>query len=112
MARARRSFTKENKAEVVRLLSDQRQEPWRAGAAAGADGDVRAWVKRAVVEVNKRPAGPVDERSARRARGYGAKLKTMTMERNFLRKLRRSLPGAENELLDSSRQRTRTTRGR
>ena len=42
MARARRSFTKEYKAEVVKLLQTSGKSPGVLARGAGADGDERA----------------------------------------------------------------------
>ena len=87
MARARRSFTKEYKAEVVRLI---RTSGKTAGAVARELGltetSVRAWVKRAEIDERKDPQGPLtSEERAENAR-LRRELKTVTMERDFLRK--------------------------
>ena len=60
MARARRSFTKEYKAEVVKLI---RTSGKSAGLIAGELGltetSVRAWIKRAEIDEKKDPQGPL-----------------------------------------------------
>ena len=87
MARARRSFTKEYKAEVVRLI---RTSGKSAGAVARELGltetSVRAWVKRAEIDERKDPQGPLTSEERAENTRLRRELKTVTMERDFLRK--------------------------
>ena len=87
MARARRSFTKEYKAEVVRLI---RTSGKTAGAVARELGltetSVRAWVKRAEIDERKDPQGPLTSEERAENSRLRRELKTVTMERDFLRK--------------------------
>ncbi|HET7756330.1 MAG TPA: transposase [Steroidobacteraceae bacterium] len=87
MARARRSFTKEYKAEVVRLI---RTSGKSAGAVARELGltetSVRAWVKRAEIDDRKDPQGPLTSEERAENSRLRRELKTVTMERDFLRK--------------------------
>ena len=87
MARARRSFTKEYKAEVVRLI---RTSGKSAGAVARELGltetSVRAWVKRAEIDERRDPQGPLTSEERAENTRLRRELKTVTMERDFLRK--------------------------
>jgi transposase len=87
MARARRSFTKEYKAEVVKLI---RTSGRSAGAVARELGltetAVRAWVKRAEIDERKDPQGPLTSEERAENSRLRRELKTVTMERDFLRK--------------------------
>jgi transposase len=87
MARARRSFTKEYKAEVVKLI---RTSGRSAGAVARELGltetAVRAWMKRAEIDERKDPQGPLTSEERAENSRLRRELKTMTMERDFLRK--------------------------
>lgn len=87
MARARRSFTKEYKAEVVKLI---RTSGKSAGAVARELGltetSVRAWVKRAEIDDRKDPQGPLTSEERAENSRLRRELKTVTMERDFLRK--------------------------
>lgn len=87
MARARRSFTKEYKAEVVRLI---RTSGKSAGAVARELGltetSVRAWMKGAEIDERKDPQGPLTSEERAENTRLRRELKTVTMERDFLRK--------------------------
>ena len=87
MARARRSFTKEYKAEVVKLI---RTSGKSVGAVSGELGltetSVRAWVKRAEIDERKDPQGPLTSEERAENTRLRRELKTVTMERDFLRK--------------------------
>jgi len=84
MARARRSFTKEYKAEVVKLI---RSSGKSVGAVLGlTKTSVRAWVKRAEIDERKDPQGPLTSEERAENTRLRSELKTVTMERDFLRK--------------------------
>ena len=85
--RKRRKFTPEFKAEVVGLVrSSGRSVGQIAKELDLTETAVRGWVKRSDIDAMREPQGPptTEERSelARQRR----ELKTMTMERDFLRK--------------------------
>ena len=87
MAKERRSFTREYKAEVVKLA---RTSGKSAGLIAGELGltetSVRAWIKRAEIDEKKDPQGPLTSEERAENTRLRRELKTMTMERDFLRK--------------------------
>ena len=87
MARARRSFTREYKAEVVKLI---RTSGKSAGVVAQELGltetSVRAWVKQAEVDEKKDPQGPLTSEERAENTRLRRELKQMTMERDFLRR--------------------------
>ncbi len=60
MARARRSFTKEYKAEVVKLIRTSGKSVGAVSRELGlTETSVRAWVKRAEIDERKDPQGPL-----------------------------------------------------
>jgi transposase len=87
MARARRSFTKEYKAEVVKQI---RTSGKSAGAVARELGltetSVRLWLQRAEIDGKKDPQGPLTSEERAENTRLRRELKTVTMERDFLRK--------------------------
>jgi transposase len=86
MARARGSFTKEYKVEVVKLI---RTSGRSAGAVARDLGlpetSVQAWVMRAEIDDRKDPQGPLTSEERAENTRLRRELKTVTMERDFLR---------------------------
>ncbi len=61
--RARRSFSKEFKAEVVELVRTRRQDRRRGGSGPGPDrAAVREWVRRAEVDDGRRDGLTTTER--------------------------------------------------
>ena len=87
MARARRSFTKEYKAEVVKLLQTSGKSPGVLARELGlTETSVRAWMKRAAVDEKRDPLGPLTSEERAENTRLRRELKTMTMERDFLRK--------------------------
>ena len=87
MARARRSFTKEYKAEVVALV---RSSGKSAGQVAKeldlTETSVRAWLKQAAIDEKRDPQGPLTSEERAENTRLRRELKTVTMERDFLRK--------------------------
>ena len=87
MARARRSFTKEYKAEVVALV---RSSGKSAGQVAKeldlTQTSVRAWLKQAAIDEKRDPQGPLTSEERAENTRLRRELKTVTMERDFLRK--------------------------
>ena len=87
MARARRSFTKEYKAEVVKLIRTSGKSVGTVSRELGlTETSVRAWVKRAEIDERKDPQGPLTSEERAENTRLRRELKTMTMERDFLRK--------------------------
>ena len=85
--RKRRSFTKEYKAQVVQMVRSIGKTIGQIAKDLDlTETAVRAWAKRAQVDTKKDPHGPLttDERSEMSR--LRRELKTMTMERDFLRK--------------------------
>ena len=87
MARKRRSFTKEYKAEVVALV---RSSGKSAGQVAKeldlTETSVRAWLKQAAIDEKRDPQGPLTSEERAENTRLRRELKTVTMERDFLRK--------------------------
>ena len=87
MARARRSFTKEYKAEVVKLIRTSGKSVGAVSRELGlTKTSVRAWVKRAEIDERKDPQGPLTSEERAENTRLRRELKTVTMERDFLRK--------------------------
>ena len=87
MARARRSFTKEYKAEVVKLIRSSGKSVGAVSRELGlTKTSVRAWVKRAEIDERKDPQGPLTSEERAENTRLRRELKTVTMERDFLRK--------------------------
>src|SRR2546428_6627376 len=86
MARARRSFTKEYKAEVMKLIRTSGKSVGAVSRELGlTETSVRAWAKRAQIDERKDPQGPLtSEQRAGNTRLRRAP-KTATMQRGFLR---------------------------
>ena len=87
MARERRSFTREYKAEVVKLARTSGKSPGLIAQELGlTETSVRAWIKRAEIDEKKDPQGPLTSEERAENTRLRRELKTMTMERDFLRK--------------------------
>lgn len=85
--RKRRSFTPEYKAEVVAL---QKKTGKSAGQLAKeldlTETAVRAWVERAEIDERRSPGGPLTSEERAELSRLRRELKTVVMERDFLRK--------------------------
>ena len=87
MARARRSFGKEYKAEVVKLIRTSGKGPGVVARELGlTETSVRAWLRQADIDEKKDPLGPLTSEERAENTRLRRELKTMTMERDFLRK--------------------------
>ncbi len=87
MAKERRSFTREYKAEVVKLARTSGKSAGLIARELGlTETSVRAWVKRAEIDEKKDPQGPLTSEERAENTRLRRELKTMTMERDFLRK--------------------------
>jgi transposase len=87
MARKRRSFTAEYKAEVVRLCRTSGKSIGQVAKELDlTETGVRAWVRQAAIDEKRDVHGPLTSEE----RGELARLRrenrTLTMERDFLRK--------------------------
>lgn len=85
--RKRRSFTAEFKAEIVRVIRtsgksiDQIAKEYDLTESA-----VRSWDKRARIDEKKDPNGPLTTEERAELTRLRREMKTVTMERDFLRK--------------------------
>jgi transposase len=87
MARARRSFTKEYKAEVVALVRSSGKSPGQVAREMDlTETSVRAWVKQVAIDEKRDPLGPLTSEERAENTRLRRELKNMTMERDFLRK--------------------------
>ncbi len=85
--RKRRKFTPEYKAEIVRLVrSSDKSIGQVAEELSLTESAVRAWVKRADIDEKKDPRGPLTTEERSEMARLRRELKTVTMERDFLRK--------------------------
>ena len=99
MARARRSFTKEYKAEVVALVrSSGKSVGQMARELDLTETSVRAWMKQRRSMRSATRRGPLTSEERAENTRLRRELKTVPTERDFSEKLQRSSPGAENEL--------------
>ena len=87
MARARRTFTKEYKAEVVALVRLSGKSPGQVAKEMDlTETSVRAWVKQGAIDEKRDPLGPLTSEERAENTRLRRELKNMTMERDFLRK--------------------------
>jgi transposase len=87
MARARRSFTREYKGEVVKLIRTSGKSVGAVSRELGlTETSVRAWVKQAEIDERKDPQGPLTSEERAENTRLRRELKRVTMERDFLRK--------------------------
>jgi transposase len=85
--RKRRKFTPEFKAEVVGLVrSSGRGVGQIAKELDLTETAVRGWVRRAGIDAKKDPQGPLTTEERAELARLRRELKTMAMERDFLRK--------------------------
>jgi transposase len=85
--RQRRKFTSEYKAEVVRLVRTSGKSIGQlAKELELTETAVRAWVQRADIDEKKDPNGPLTSDERAEVTRLRRELRTVTMERDFLRK--------------------------
>jgi transposase len=85
--RKRRKFTPEYKAEIVRLVRSSDKSIGQVAEELGlTESAVRAWVKRADIDEKRDPRGPLTTEERSEMTRLRRELKTVTMERDFLRK--------------------------
>jgi transposase len=85
--RQRRKFTPEYKAEVVKLVRTSGKSVGRVSKELElTETALRAWVQRADIDEKKDPAGPLTSDERAEVTRLRRELRTVTMERDFLRK--------------------------
>lgn len=86
MARKRRTFTKEQKAEAVRLVREVGSIKQVARDLDLPDSSVWNWVKQAEVDEGKGPDGALTTAELEELRRLRRENRTLRMERDFLKK--------------------------
>lgn len=85
--RQRRKFTPEYKAEVVKLVRTTGKSIGQLSKELGlTETAVRAWVQRAAIDEKRDPNGPLTSDERAEVTRLRRELRTITMERDFLRK--------------------------
>jgi len=85
--RKRRTFTEEYKAEVVGLVRTRgKTVPEVARDLDLTETAVRNWVRQAAIDATRDPGGPLTSEERSELTRLRRELKTVTMERDFLRK--------------------------
>ena len=85
--RKRRKFTAEYKAEVVKLVNASGKSVGQVAKELDlTETAVRAWVKRAGIDEKRDPNGPLTTEERAEVVRLRRELRTLTMERDFLRK--------------------------
>ena len=85
--RKRRTFTREYKAEVVRLVRTSGKSIGRLAKELDlGETAIREWVKRAEIDEKRDPHGPLTTEERAENVRLRRELRTVTMERDFLRK--------------------------
>jgi transposase len=83
----RRKFTPEYKAEVVKLVRTSGKSIGQLSKELElTETAVRAWVQRADIDEKKDPSGPLTSDERAEVTRLRRELRTVTMERDFLRK--------------------------
>jgi transposase-like protein len=87
MGRKRRRFTAEYKAEVVRLVSTSGKSVGQVAKELDlTETSVREWVQQAAIDEKGDPRGPLTSEERAELTRLRRELKTVSMERDFLRK--------------------------
>ncbi len=85
--RKRRYFTPEYKAEVVGFIRSSGKSPGQVARELDlTETAVRAWVKQAEIDEKRDPHGPLTSEDRAELTRLRRELKTVSMERDFLRK--------------------------
>jgi transposase len=85
--RQRRKFTPEYKAEVVRMVRTSGKSIGQlSNELELTETAVRAWVQKADIDEKKDPNGPLTSDERAEVTRLRRELRTVTMERDFLRK--------------------------
>jgi len=85
--RKRRKFTSEYKAEVVKLIRTSGKPVGQVARELDlTETAVRAWVERAEIDEKRDPGGPLTTEERAEVVRLRRELRTVTMERDFLKK--------------------------
>lgn len=85
--RKRRNFTAEYKAEVVKLINTSGKSVGQVARELDlSDTSVREWVERAAIDKKRDPNGPLTTEERAEVVRLRRELRTVTMERDFLKK--------------------------
>ena|SRR3989475_5444639 len=85
--RKRRKFTAEYKAEVVRLVRTSGKSVGQVAKELDlTETAVRSWVRQAAIDQRRDPQGPLTSEERAELSRLRREMKTVTMERDFLRK--------------------------
>jgi transposase len=85
--RKRRTFTRQYKAEVVRLVRTSGKTIAQVARELDlGETAIRAWVQRAEIDEKRDPHGPLTTEERADVVRLRRELRTVTMERDFLRK--------------------------
>lgn len=85
--RKRRSFTPEYKAEVVGLVRSSGKSVGQVARELDlTETAVRSWVRQATIDAKHDPQGPLTSEERAELTRLRREMKTVTMERDFLRK--------------------------
>jgi transposase len=85
--RKRRKFTSEYKTEVVRLVNTSGKSIGQVASELDlTETAVRAWVTRAEIDERRDPNGPLTTEERAEVVRLRRELRTVTMERDFLKK--------------------------
>ena len=90
MARKRRSFSKEYKAEAVRLAREGEKVGKLPGVIAKeldlTETSLRAWMKQADVDAGRNPSGALTTSEREELTSLRKEMRVLRMERDFLKK--------------------------
>ena len=87
MGRTKRSFTKEYKAEVVKLVEESGKSPGAVAKDLGLTASVvGAWCRQAKVDAGKGPAGALTSEAKTELAQLRKECRQLRMERDFLKK--------------------------
>jgi transposase len=87
MARAKRSFTKEYKAEVVKLVADTGRSPTAVAHDLGLTASVVGlWVRQAKIDTGQGPQGALTSDEKAELTQLRRENRQLRMERDFLKK--------------------------
>src|SRR5437899_5393792 len=85
--RKRRKFTAEYRAEVVRLVRTSGKSVGQVAKELDlTETAVRSWVRQAAIDQRRDPQGPLTSEERAELSRLRREMKTVTMERDFLRK--------------------------
>ena len=100
--RKRRKFTREYKAKVVDLILSSGKSIGQVSGELGlTETSVRAWVKQAGIDARRDPHGPLTSEERAEVTRLRRELRTVTMERDFLKKAAAGSIGGRNASSDS-----------